>query len=103
MGVITPPQPLEVPAAAVVIIANPTAGANIEEAIIRAFPATGQPQSTGGGLAWMPRPDAETLSATVDASGVRFMADLTPGRYVVSAFLRVPQGDVSYGVILEVR
>ena len=35
--------------------------------------------------------------------GVAFEADLAPGLFVVSAFVVVPQGDVSYGLLLRVE
>jgi hypothetical protein len=47
--------------------------------------------------------DATPVTATLGPAGVRFTAPSQPGRYVINAFLIVPQGDVSYGLLLEVR
>jgi hypothetical protein len=39
----------------------------------------------------------------VSAGGAEFGLDLPPGRYVVEIRLFFPAGDVSYGLLAEVR
>ncbi len=102
MGPVTGPQALETAAGASVTLAiqfTPTA------ASVSALPGTSQPQtSSTGELLWnFPPFGGEQLAVTIGANSVVFSAPSTPGRYVVTAFLQVPGGDVLYGVLIEVR
>lgn len=54
-------------------------------------------------LAWPPEGDALTLSSEIGSGVVAFTADLEPGRYVVSLGLLFPEGDVQYGLVLDVE
>ena len=60
------------------------------------------------GLVWSPwlgEWPGESSELEVEAvdGGLRFVAELPPGRYLVSLSLRFPQGSASYGLILAVR
>ena len=55
-------------------------------------------------LAWSPAGDDRvTLEIALSGDALTFDADLPPGRYVVALFLDFPQGDASYGLLLDVE
>lgn len=57
----------------------------------------------GGTLAWSRPADADSLDVTIDGGAMHFDNDLAPGRYIVALFAGFPQGDVLYGLLLEVE
>ena len=79
----------------------------VEDARIR--PVEGEPAERGDDwLMWTPTPGAwpgEWSELEIEAvdGDLRFVANLPPGRYLVSLFVRFPQGNASYGLILAVR
>ncbi|MPZ48421.1 MAG: hypothetical protein GEU75_03760 [Dehalococcoidia bacterium] len=101
-GIITPDQPLTVTRGANITIEHPSPGSAIE-ATVTAWPATAQPAQVGNELAWRPDANGMDLNSMAGSNGVSFSADLDPGRYFVSAFFVVPEGDVSYGALIEVK
>lgn len=80
-------------------------GLGSKEAGVSAFPAIGDPfKLDGGEEAWPPAGASTALKSTLARGQVSFTADLAPGLYVVSVFLRLEAGgDVSYGVLLQVQ
>ncbi len=54
-------------------------------------------------IAWGQGDDARGIDVTVNSDGLHFSAPDGVGTYIVSVFLRVPQGDVLYGLLLDVQ
>ena len=76
------------------------------EAHVSVLPAAGTPKALDSGdLVWnFPPAGGAVLRGVAGPSGVVFAAPSAPGRYVVVVFLRAQGGgDVSYGVLIEVR
>lgn len=105
VGPVTGSQALVVPRGAGVTVANPAAGTTIREGSVNAWQAPPQPLSTTGAeLVWSLQPGTgRRLDASVSADRVEFGLDLPPGRYVVEIRLFFAAGDVSYGLLAEVR
>jgi hypothetical protein len=77
---------------------EPTNGA------VSAFAPSDEGGAVGGDLlAWTPEADSTLLSSEIGPAGVTFTADLEPGRYVVSVGLLFAEGDVLYGLVIEVQ
>ena len=76
-------------------------GATQLEARLQA--AGGAPSGSGADwLAWEPSTTSASLDVRVGPPGATFVADLAPGRYVITLFVAVAQGDAAYGLLLEV-
>ncbi len=104
VGVVVRPPALSVARGATVRVANPAPGVQIKDANVQAWPQTGQPLvSSGGEEAWQVQASKTALPATASPAAVEFAADLPPGRYIVAIFLAFDRGDVTYGLVLEVR
>ncbi len=108
-GPVTSANPLQVARSAIVTVANP-AGATVQRASVNVWPAPAQPSGStrSGELTWNLAPNTSTTrpgvtAVTITAAGVEFAANLDPGRYVVELRLFFAAGDVSYGLLLEVR
>jgi hypothetical protein len=103
IGVITTPQIFSVPADTTFEVtgfgeSEPTSGTAL------VWPDSIPSQSVGAfAQAWMPEGDPQTLDVTVDGDSVSFVADLDAGRYVVALGLLFPEGDVQYGLVVEVQ
>jgi hypothetical protein len=104
-GPVTGPQELVVTAGTEVTVVTQFPAADIESADVAALVPQGQPtRGSNCEMNWsFPPRDRIPLTSNVDASDVRFNATLAPGRYIVTAFLKAPQGDVSYGIVIDVR
>jgi hypothetical protein len=105
-GPITGVRELQVQRGATVVVNTQFPGANIKTAVVSAYAVgTTQGKSEGPGeLSWnFPPVNGQPLTSTTTARGLEFTAALNAGRYVVSVFLQVPEGDVVYGVVLDVR
>jgi len=103
IGIITTPQIFAVPAGTTFEVTGfdefqPTSGTAL------AWPGSIPSQSVGAfAQAWMPEGDSQSLDVSVGGEAVSFVADLEPGRYVVALGLLFPEGDVQYGLVIEVR
>lgn len=89
-----------------VLLETAFSSTGITEVVVTAFDVTGLQGSPLGvaELTWDFAPTGGVpIPAQRSVGGVTFQAEVTPGRYVITAFLRVPQGDVTYGLLLEVR
>lgn len=108
-GIITGPVDLEVGRGETVTIGGPLAQTEFALADARIRPVEGEPaERRDDWLGWTPASDqwsGEWSELEIEAvdGGLRFVAELPPGRYLVSLFFRFPQGDASYGLILAVR
>ncbi len=103
IGIITGDDPLVIrPGAAVSLVGMlDWRRVQVEGAQVSSAPAA--PIDEGAGwLAWNRGDDARGIDVTVNSEGLHFTAPDTVGTYIVDFFLRVPQGDVTYGVLLEV-
>ena len=78
--------------------------AGAESVLAAVRPVVGDPieELRNGLLAWR-LPPGTPLAVDLDADSIRFDVDLEPGRYVLTFFMRFPQGDASYGLLLEVE
>jgi hypothetical protein len=102
IGFITKTTPLTVASGGTIVVEHPGTG-DFSSVAVTAITATGQPQDIGNGeLAWMPSEGTE-LASTLDASGLSIAVALDPGSYVLNAFAVTAQGDVSYGLLIEVN
>ena len=100
IGIITDPTALTAPVGSLVTVAYPS---GITEVFVRASPLPGEPiQDDGATLAWAPQDEGQELSVHLRPGAFGFFADLAAGQYLVTIFLFVPEGDVSYGLILDV-
>jgi hypothetical protein len=103
-GHITNVEPLVVAAGETVFLSSQLvlADADIE---LRAWSVENdEPLASGPDwLAWRPSDLSKPLAVLVGDVGVAFEANLAPGFYVASAFVVVPQGDVSYGLLLRIE
>jgi hypothetical protein len=104
IGIITTPQVFAVPAGTTFEVTGfgeyePTSGTAL------AWPDTISSQSVGAfAQAWMPSGESEaTLDVMIDGDTASFVADLEPGTYVVGLSLYFPEGDVHYGLVIEVQ
>jgi hypothetical protein len=81
-------------------------GSEIEDAVASAVPVNALQGNPAGPeqLVWnFPLAGGQQLNTTIHPAGVNFPAPTTPGRYVVSLFVRPNAGDVAYGVVLNVH
>jgi hypothetical protein len=103
-GIITSAQPFVVTRAERISVATAPARRQLAEAVLTSRQATGQPASLSGGeVAWSPLAASSPVQTQLAGGVVTFVADMPPGRYVLSLFLRFDRGDASYGLLLEVR
>ena len=100
IGIVTDPTALTVPVGSLVTVAYPS---GITEAFVRASPLPGEPiQDDGATLVWAPEGEGQELAVHLRPGAFGFFADLAAGQYLMSIRLFVPEGDVSYGLILDV-
>jgi len=104
IGIITTPQVFAVPAGTTFEVTGfeefePTSGTAL------VWPDTIPSQSVGAfAQAWMPGGESQaSLDVTIDGDTVSFTADLEAGTYVVGLSLFFPEGDVQYGLVIEVQ
>ena len=103
IGIITNVDPLVVTRGETVELTTSLDLAAATQLAARVQPAGGVPIASGTDwLAWTPSSAGEPLDVTVEAPGATFVADLAPGRYVVTLFVAVAQGDAAYGLLLAV-
>lgn len=103
IGHITNVEPLAVAAGETVFLSSQLVLANAEIQLHAWSVEDDEPIERGPDwLAWRSSDRSERLPLTVGDVGIAFEADLAPGLYVVSAFVVVPQGDVSYGLLLRI-
>ena len=104
-GIITGRVALPAGAGGVVVVSGDlsVAGASVVTGWAISRPA--EPLADGDDwLAWSPAGDDRvTLEIALSGDALTFDADLPPGRYVVALFLDFPQGDASYGLLLDVE
>lgn len=75
----------------------------VTEVAANSYAATGTPQALNNELTWNIAPTGGQALTASTSGGISFTAPATPGRYVVTLFLRAGGNDVSYGILLEVR
>jgi hypothetical protein len=104
IGIITTPQVFTVPAGTTFEVSGfgefePTSGTAL------VWPDSIPSQPAGAfAQAWMPDGDAATtLDVAIEGDAVSFVADLEPGSYVVGLSLNFAEGDVQYGLVIEVQ
>jgi hypothetical protein len=103
-GVITNSQPLAVSSGTQISVQTGLQQAQIQEVTVTAGVPAGQPTSLSATeQSWQPPSQTQRLQGIVNAAGIQFRATLNPGRYVVTVFVRAAQGDVSYGLLLQVN
>jgi hypothetical protein len=104
IGIITNAEIATIDAGAALRLSNGLEGADIDSVTVSVFSAEGDPsQLDDSEIAWpFPANPGAELQAEVTDDGVSFIADLEPGRWLISVFLKVPQGDVMYGLFVEV-
>ena len=104
VGHITNVEPLVVAARETVFLSSQLVLADAEIGLRAWSVEHDQPLASGPDwLAWGASDLSKPLAVSVGDVGVAFEADLAPGLYVVSAFVVVPQGDVSYGLLLRIE
>ena len=104
MGHITNAEPLVVAAGETVFLSSQLVLADADVELRVWSVENDQPLASGPDwLAWRSSEPATSIPVAVGDVGVAFEADLAPGLFVVSAFVVVPQGDVSYGLLLRVE
>jgi hypothetical protein len=104
IGIITTPQVFAVSAGTTFEVtgfgaSQPTSGTAL------VWPNSIASQAVGAfARAWTPEGDSvATLDVGVEGDAVSFVADLEPGAYVVGLSLQFPDGDVQYGLVIEVQ
>ena len=104
IGHITNVDPLAVTAGETVFLNSQLVLADAEVGL-RAWPVENdEPLESGADwLAWGASGPSQPLAVLAGDVGISFQANFVPGLYVVSAFVVVPQGDVSYGLLLRVN
>ncbi|MDA1062155.1 MAG: hypothetical protein O2895_04505 [Chloroflexi bacterium] len=103
VGIITNAAPLQVLPDGTVELTTSLDLAGATQLGARVQPVEGVPVASGPDwLAWPPSRAGRPLDVTVGPAGASFVADLAPGRYLVTLFVVVAQGDASYGLLLEV-
>ena len=109
VGIITGTTALEVGRGEAVTIAGELARTEFAVESARIRPVEGEPAYEGeDSLAWTPAAQnwpGEWSALDLDAGdeGLGLTAQLPAGRYLVNLSLRFPQGDASYGLVLDVR
>ena len=105
IGIITNTEVATINAGSALTLSNGLEEASIDSAVVSVFPAAGDPSELDDNeVSWpFPSSAAIELQPQVTDDGVSFLADLEAGRWLISVFLRVPQGDVSYGLFVEVK
>jgi hypothetical protein len=53
-------------------------------------------------IAWSPEEDVRSVAIRIEADGLSLAAPAQQGRFVLSLSVNVPQGDVMYGLLLDV-
>ena len=103
IGIMTGPLSLAVRAGETVALLGDLPWADFHDGAVQAWPRPAQPvATTATALAWQPAEEGTALTALPGPARLNFVADLPPGRYLVGAFLTFEQGDVMYGVLLDV-
>lgn len=104
-GVVTAATPLYVGAGGAISVAHPAPGTPIDEIVIRArlAPAGSEPLESGE-LLWPPGAGSMVLAPSRRDDAILFVAPRDPGTWLVELFLRFGGGgDVTYGLLLQVR
>ncbi len=91
-----------------VTVAIPSAHGPLLAAFVNAFPAAAPRDLGGGATQWTMPSKTTSLLSTLDDSEqpterVEFTVKLASGTYVVSVAMLLEDGDVQYGVVLEVK
>lgn len=103
-GTVTASTPLAVARGAAVTVVHPLPGAPVAEIVARARPAFGAPERIGEAeLLWPPGTGSVVLDSSHADDAIVFAAPAEPGAWVVDLFLRFGGGDVTYGLLLDVR
>lgn len=102
-GTVTNGTPLRVPAGESISVAHPLPGTPLVEVAVRVRPAPADAESLEGGeLLWPPGPDAATVTPARQGDAIVFSAPREPGTWLVELFLRFGDGDVTYGLLVDV-
>jgi hypothetical protein len=106
VGIITGTSSLTVAPGGSLALGGPLLGAAVETSSATAWPRPAAPVATGDDwAAWSPRsgsasPGNQTLALDLDAGALA--APVLPGSYVVLVAVSFPQGDASYGLLVDV-
>ena len=106
VGIITRPSSLTVAPGGSLALGGPLLGAVVETSSATAWPRPAAPIATGDDwVAWSPwngsaSPGSQTLALDLDAGALA--APALPGSYIVLLAVSFPQGDASYGLLLDV-
>jgi hypothetical protein len=103
MGLITPLDPLIVPAGPLTAEFLLPIADSPSEVLLTVYPAQGEPSIFDGGQGWMPSFDAAQSFDLALAPAQSIALELEPGLYVFSVFTRWDAwGDVAYGFLVQV-
>ena len=84
-------------------VAVPQGTPPLNDVSASAFRATTSTDLDSGAQAWSHGADSRDLSTARDGSKVEIDVDLPPGTWILAVGMYFAQGDISYGVVLEVR
>ena len=87
----------------IIEVAVPQVAPPLNEVSASAFPATSPTVLDSGANAWSHSADSRDLSTGRDGSKVEVDVDLPAGTWILSVSMYFSQGDITYGVVLEVR
>ncbi len=104
MGVMTGVIPLRVAPGAAITIQGGLAWDSVEELTASVWTASDEPLFEGPSwIAWRPEEDVRSVAIRIEADGLSLAAPAQQGRFVLSLSVNVPQGDVMYGLLLDVE
>jgi len=87
----------------IIEVAVPQGAPPLNDVSASAFPATSPTVLDSGANAWTHSADSRDLRTGRDGSKVEVDVDLPPGTWILSVGMYFAQGDITYGVVLEVR
>jgi len=87
----------------IIEVAVPQGAPALREVSAIAFRASTPTELDAGAKAWPLGADSRDLSTGLDATKVEVDVDLPPGTWILAVGMYFAQGDISYGVVLEVR
>ena len=102
IGWITQVEPFEVAQGDAITLASDLDLANASSLQVQVFAAGTAVGSGSDWTAWHPEGETIQLDFVRGPQGLLLRTDLDPRRYVIGVFVRVPQGDAAYGLLLEV-
>jgi hypothetical protein len=104
IGPVTKTRALSVNAGATVMVGLAQGASQPKSAAVTAWSGLSARPTQGDEEVWLiGGGSSQQLSAQVTQTGVQFAAPSAPGQYVLDVALTFPEGDVSYGLLLQVQ